>query len=100
MWNLAFHYAVQRPRLFDTPQWFHYGFAMADYTLKNIPESLHSRLQAEAERSFRSVNQEIMFRLHRSFDADEVRLTATHARWVYDALQSGDPKPFSEDEVD
>src|SRR5438105_1007369 len=43
-------------------------FAMSDYTVKNMPEVLRARLEGEAERSFRSMNQEILYRLQRSFD--------------------------------
>ncbi len=73
---------------------------MPDFTLKNIPKALHARLQAEAERSSRSINQEILFRLQHSFDADEARLTALHAKWVYEALNSGAAKPLTDAEVD
>ena len=73
---------------------------MADFTVKNIPPALHAKLQTEAERSFRSVNQEILYRLQRSFDADDARLSAWHARWVLEALNSGEAKPLTESEVD
>jgi hypothetical protein len=72
---------------------------MADYTLKNIPESLRSRLQAEADRSFRSINQEILYRLERSFNSDDAKMAATHARWVYEALNSGPARPLTEAKV-
>lgn len=73
---------------------------MADMTVKKMPDDLHARLQAEAERSFRSVNQEIIHRLQRSFDADEARMTSLHARWVHEALNSGDASPLTEAEID
>jgi Arc-like DNA binding domain len=85
---------------FDTPKRFHYGSVMADYTLKGIPEALRAKLQNEADRSFRSINQEILFRLERSFQADETKLTAVHARWVHEALSSGDAKPLSDSQLD
>jgi hypothetical protein len=62
---------------------------MAEYTLKNIPEEIYQRAQAAAEQSFRSLNQEIIYRLNRSFDADDARVSALHAKWVLEALQSG-----------
>jgi plasmid stability protein len=72
---------------------------VADLTIKNIPESLQARLEAEAQRSFRSAEQELLYRLQRSFDADDARMTAIHAKWVYEALNSGDAKPLTEDEL-
>ncbi len=49
---------------------------MPTLTLKNIPDGLHARLKASAERHRRSLNGEILARLERdverpSFDADE-----------------------------
>lgn len=73
---------------------------MADLTVKKMPDDLHVRLEAEAERSCRSVNQEIIHRLQRSFDADDARMTAVHARWVHEALSSGDARPLTETEMD
>jgi hypothetical protein len=73
---------------------------MADYTLKNVPEPLRSKLESEAQRSFRSVDQEILFRLQRSFDADDTRMTALHAKWIYDALNSGEAAAFKDTEID
>jgi len=53
---------------------------MAEYTLKNIPADIYQHAQAAAENSFRSLNQEIIFRLSRSFDAEEARTSALYAR--------------------
>ncbi len=73
---------------------------MADYTLKNIPADIYQRAQAAAENSFRSLNQEIIFRLSRSFDAEEARASALHARWVMEALESGPVRPFKTKDMD
>lgn len=73
---------------------------MAEYTLKNVPESLRFRLESEADKSFRSVDQEILFRLQRSFDADDAKMVAVHAKWIFDALESGEPKPLTDAELD
>jgi len=78
----------------DKPKRFHYGFFVAEYTLKNIPEDIYHRAQSAAETSLRSLNQEIIYRLRRSFDADDARLSALHARWVAEALESGPAKPL------
>jgi hypothetical protein len=73
---------------------------MAEYTLKNIPEEIYHRAQAAAENSFRSLNQEIIFRLRRSFDAEDSRLTALHAKWVMEAMESGPPKALKMSDLD
>jgi hypothetical protein len=86
--------------VFDNPKRFHYGDRMADYTLKNIPEEIYHRAQSAAENSFRSLNQEIIYRLRRSFDAEDVRATALHAKWVMEALASGAAKPLKMSALD
>ena len=71
-----------------------------NYTLKNIPEDLYHRLTAAAAEDFRSLNQEILARLSRSFDAQDARMTALHARWVQEALSSGEAEPLRPSELD
>jgi hypothetical protein len=73
---------------------------MAEYTLKNIPADIYQRAQAAAESSFRSLNQEIIFRLSRSFDAEEARTTAIHAKWVMEAMESGPARSFKIKDLD
>ncbi len=73
---------------------------MAEYTLKNIPEEIYHRAQSAAENSLRSLNQEIIFRLRRSFDAEDARMSALHAKWVMEALESGAAKPLKMAELD
>ena len=79
---------------------FHYGPLMPDYTLKNIPGEIYQRALSASEEGCRSLNQEIIFRLKRSFDAEDARATALHARWVMEALESGPAKPFKMEELD
>ena len=73
---------------------------MAEYTLKNIPEEIYQRAQTAAERSLRSLNQEIIFRLGKSFDAEDARVSALHAKWVMEALESGAAKPLKMTDLD
>jgi hypothetical protein len=73
---------------------------MADYTIKNIPDDLYQKLQSASEAGFRSLNQEILFRVKRSFDAEDARTTALHARWIHEALASGDAKPLKMTQLD
>ena len=76
-------------RHLDIPKRFHYGSIMPEYTLKNIPADIYQHAQAAAENNLRSLNQEIIYRLRRSFDAEDARATALHAKWVMEALSSG-----------
>ena len=87
-------------RLVDSSKRFHYGFFMAEYTLKNIPEEIYHRAQSAAESSLRSLNQEIIFRLRRSFDSEDARTAALQAKWVMEALESGPAKPFRVADMD
>jgi hypothetical protein len=73
---------------------------MPDYTLKNIPPALYRRLQSAAEGEFRSLNQEILARLSRSFDAQDAKMSAVHARWVHEALNSGSATVLKKGELD
>ena len=73
---------------------------MPDLPLRNIPAELYSRLQSSAAEHFRSLNQEVLARLNRSFDAEDARMSALHARWVHEALASGDSTPLKPDELD
>ena len=73
---------------------------MADYTLKNIPEDLFQRLRSAAEEDFRSLNQEVLSRLRRSFDAQDAKMSALHARWVHESLASGDATPLKPRDLD
>lgn len=60
------------------PYWFH-AKAMANLTLKNIPDELHARLKESAERNRRSLNSEILVRLESAFTAPRVDVRE-HAR--------------------
>jgi plasmid stability protein len=73
---------------------------MASITLKNIPENLHAQLKREAAANFRSLSQEAMARIQRSFDLDE-RLTAqTVNRLIQEALDSGPEETLTKEKFD
>ena len=73
---------------------------MASITLKNIPENLHAQLKREAAANFRSLSQEAMARIQRSFDLDE-RLTAqTVNRLIQEALDSGPEEALTRQKFD
>ena len=73
---------------------------MPDLPLRRIPADLYSRLQSAATEHFRSVNQEAQARLSRSFDAEDAKMSALHARWIHEALSSGTSTPLKPAELD
>ncbi len=80
-------------RLLDTPKRFQYGSDMRNYTLKNIPEDLYQMAEKSAKANFRSMNQELLWRVQQTFDLEEAAVAGLHQSWVNEALQSGPAKP-------
>ena len=68
---------------------------MASITLKDLPDDIHAQLKAEAEANFRSLNQEAIARLERSFDAQDAASTAEVNRLIDEALASGPEEAFT-----
>ncbi len=68
---------------------------MASITLKEMPADLHARLKCEAESNFRSMNQEVLARIERSFAFDDQLSTATVNRLIDESLASGPEERFS-----
>ena len=62
---------------------------MPSITLKDIPADLHAQLKREAGANFRSLTQEAMARIQRSFDLDERFSAATVNRLIQEAVESG-----------
>lgn len=75
-------------------------FHMASITLKDIPEDLRAQLENEAAANFRSVTQEALARLERTFEIDAALNTKRDQRWVDEALASGPASPLTEKEMD
>lgn len=73
---------------------------MASITLKDIPEDLRAQLENEAAANFRSVTQEALARLERTFEIDAALNTKRDQRWVDEALASGPESPLTEKEMD
>jgi plasmid stability protein len=73
---------------------------MASMTLKDIPEDLHAQLKQVASANFRSVDQEALARLQRSFDLEAAQNTERDQRWVDEALASGPETPLTRAEMD
>ena len=73
---------------------------MPSITLTDIPEDLHAQLKQEAEAHFRSVNQEALARIQRSFDWDD-RLSAERVNgWIAEAMASGPEEALSREKFD
>jgi len=73
---------------------------MASITLKDLPEDLHGQLRLEAEANFRSLAQEALARLQRSFDIDAVLQTKRDQRLIDEAIASGPESPLTRAKMD
>ena len=73
---------------------------MASITLKDLPEDLHAQLKNEAGANFRSLTQEAMARLERTFEIDAALTTKRDQRWTDEAIASGPESPLTEKEMD
>lgn len=73
---------------------------MQSVTLKNMPAELHEQLKREARANLRSLDQEAVARIQRSFEADERLTTATVNRLIEEAVASGPEKPLTRAEFD
>ena len=73
---------------------------MASITLKNLPQDLHGQLKLEAEGNFRSLAQEVLARLQRSFEIDAALRSKRDQRLVDDALASGPEERLTRDKMD
>lgn len=62
---------------------------MASVTLKDMPEDLHAQLKREAAANFRSLSQEAMARIQRSFDVEERMSASTVDHLIQEAFDSG-----------
>ena len=75
-------------------------FAMKSITLKDIPADLDAQLKLEAETNFRSMAQEVIARIQRSFDLDD-RFTAVPVnRLIQEALDNGPQQPQTREALD
>ncbi|HUZ07802.1 MAG TPA: hypothetical protein VMV89_10000 [Candidatus Paceibacterota bacterium] len=66
--------------------------------LKDIPDDLRGQLEQEASANFRTLDQEALARLQRSFDLD--LNTARDQQWIDEALASGPATPLTQREMD
>ena len=68
---------------------------MASITLKDIPEDVHAQLKAEADANLRSLNQEAIIRIQRSFDIQDHLSTELVNKLISEAIESGDPETLT-----
>ena len=73
---------------------------MASITLKDLPEDLHGQLKLEAEANFRSLAQEALARLQRSFEIDAALRTRRDQSLIDEALASGPEEPLTRAKMD
>lgn len=64
---------------------------MRKYQLKNIPEPLYTQIAESSESSFRSINQEILWRLQWSYALEEAASAQREQSLVDEALAGGKP---------
>jgi hypothetical protein len=72
---------------------------MASITIKSIPEDLHGQLKREAQANFRSLNQEVLARVERTFEIDAALNTKRDQKWIEEAIASGPATPLTESEL-
>jgi hypothetical protein len=73
---------------------------MASITIKDIPQDIHGQLKREAEANFRSLNQEVLARLERTFEIDAVLNTKRDQKWIEEALASGPATPLTKSDLE
>lgn len=73
---------------------------MAGITLKDIRVELHARWKDEAAADFRSITQEVMSRIERTFQIDAALNTRRDQRWIDEAIASGPETPLTKKEMD
>ena len=73
---------------------------MPSINIKDLPEDLHGQLKREAEANFRTLDQEVLARIQRSFELDAVLNSGRDQRWIDEAVASGSAAPLTEHEMD
>jgi len=73
---------------------------MPSITLKDIPMELHAQLKNEAAANFRSITQEAMSRIERTFQIDAALNTRRDQRWIDEAIASGPETPLTRKQMD
>ena len=72
---------------------------MATITLKDIPDDVHAQLKSEAEANLRSLDQEAIIRIQRSFDVADQFSTEAVNRLMDEAIASGAEQEFTVEQL-
>ena len=72
---------------------------MPSITLKDIPVELHAQLKNEAAANFRSITQEAMSRIERTFQIDAALNSKRDQRWIDEAVVSEPETPLTKKEM-
>jgi len=73
---------------------------VASITLKDIPMELHTQLKNEAAANYRSLAQEAMSRLERTFQIDAALTARRDQNWIDEAIASGPETPLTKQEME
>jgi hypothetical protein len=73
---------------------------VASLTIKDLPADVHGQLKREAEANFRSLNQEVLARLVRTFEIDAALHSKRDQKWIDEAIASGPATPLSENDLE
>jgi hypothetical protein len=75
--------------------WMRYEYAMSNLIqVKGATDVLRERLQASAEKNHRSLNQEALERLERSFEMEDAIVSVRDQKWIDEAM-AGEFRPGS-----
>jgi hypothetical protein len=67
----------------------------ANVTLKGIPADLQALVERSAKANFRSENQELLYRISSSYDAEQAVVSQLHQEHINLALASGPAVPLN-----
>jgi hypothetical protein len=73
---------------------------MQSITINEIPEDLRAQLEREAKANFRSLEQEVMARVQRSFDIEDRLSARTINRLIDEAIESGPAEALTRHKFD
>ena len=69
-------------------------------TISQLPEDLRAQLEREAKANFRSLEQEVVARVQRSFDLEDRSSAPAVNRLIDDAMQSGPEEELTREAFD
>jgi hypothetical protein len=73
---------------------------MQRITIEEMPEDLHAQLAREAKANFRSIDQEVLARLQRSFELEDRLMAKRVDQLIDEAIASGPEEDISREHFD